>query len=446
FGFILAAAGSAIGLGNIWRFPYTAGTYGGGAFVLLYLFFVFAIGLPVLLAELSIGRETQQSPVSAFKKLVPGSVWWLVGLMGVIAGFGILSFYGVIAGLTAGYAYMAATGRFSGDMNAEKSAAIFTQITADPVWMIGLAAGFMLVTILVVRRGVSGGIEKAARFLMPVLFGFLLLLVARALTLEGAGEGLRFMFSPDFSKLSLTAVVSALGQALFSLSIGMGAMITYGSYLSKDENIPSSAVSVAIFDTTIAILAGLIIFPALFTAGAEVTGGPGLIFIAMAGIFNTLPLGNVVAVVFYVLLSIAALTSTISLLEVIVAYFVDERRWGREKAAWVVGLSCFILGVPSALSLGANKFLTSEFKVLGKTDFLSVVDIVCGTYFLTLGAALICIFVGWRWGTEAALKAIEGGGHSLPAAPLWSVMVRFVCPAAIFGLLIFAVINGGGVW
>ena len=446
FGFILAAAGSAIGLGNIWRFPYTAGQYGGGAFVLLYLVFVFAIGVPVLLSELAIGRETQRSPVSAFKKLVPNSPWWLVGFLGVLAGFGILSFYAVIAGLTVGYAYLAFTGTFSGEIDAAKSGEIFGQITGDPVWMVGLLALFMLLTILVVRRGISGGIEKAARFLMPVLLAFLLLLVVRALTLDGAGQGLAFMFSPDFSKLSLEAVVSALGQALFSLSIGMGAMITYGSYLSKDENIPTSAASVALFDTGIAILGGLIIFPTLFTAGADPAAGPGLIFVVMASIFNTLPLGNLVAVAFYVLLSIAALTSTISLLEVIVAYFVDEREWSREKATWTVGLTCFALGVPSALSLGASSFLSSGINLFGKTDFLSVVDLVCGTYFLTLGAALICIFVGWKWGVDTALASIEGGGHRLPGAAAWKILVRFICPLAVGSLIVFAILNGGGNW
>ncbi|MEM1181949.1 MAG: sodium-dependent transporter [Acidobacteriota bacterium] len=446
FGFILAAAGSAIGLGNIWRFPYTAGEYGGGAFVLLYLIFVIVIGVPVLLSELAIGRHTQQSPVSAFKKLVPNSKWWIVGFLGVLAGFGILSFYAVIAGLTVGYAYLAMKGTFSGEIDAAKSAEIFGQITGNPVWMIGLLALFMLLTILVVRRGISGGIEKTARLLMPVLLAFLVLLVVRALTLPGAGEGLAFMFSPDFSKLTLDGVVSALGQALFSLSIGMGAMITYGSYLPKDENIPVSTVSVAMFDTGIALLGGLIIFPTLFTAGADPAAGPGLIFVVMASIFNTLPLGNLVAVGFYVLLSIAALTSTISLLEVIVAYFVDERGWSREKSTWTVGLTCFALGVPSALALGANTFLSSEFHVFGQSDFLSVVDLVCGTYFLTIGAALICLFVGWKWGTAAALEAIEGGGHRLPLAPIWKVLVSFICPLAVASLLVYAIANGGGVW
>lgn len=438
-GFVLAAAGSAIGLGNIWRFPYTAGTYGGGAWVLMYLFFVFAIGVPVLLAELSIGRKTQMSPVSAFKALVPKTWWPAVGALGVITGFGILSFYSIIAGLTVLYAGFALGGRFGDGLDISQSGEIFAGITANPGWMIGVAAFFMLVTALVVRKGIGGGIERAARYLMPVLFVFLLILVGRALTLPTAFEGLTFMFQPHISDITVAGTISALGQALFSLSLGMGAMITYGSYLSKDENLPLSAFSIAIFDTTIAILAGLIIFPALFLVGAEPTAGPGLIFVVMGGIFDAMPAGNVMAFIFYGLLSIAALTSTISLLEVIVAYFVDERKWLREKAVWTVAAACFALAIPSALSLGANDAFT---QLGGGRGFLGLVDLLCGTYFLTLGAMLIAFFVGWKWGVPTALAAIEEGGHRLPGATLWGFLIRYVCPIAILALFLWGATQG----
>lgn len=438
FGFVLAAAGSAIGLGNIWRFPYTAGTYGGGAWVLMYIGFVFLIGVPVLFAELSIGNHTQTSPVTAFKKLVPGSWWPALGGLGVLTGFGILSFYSVIAGLTAVYAGFAIGGKFSGGLDIAQSGEIFTHITANPAWMIGVAFGFLLITALVVRKGVGGGIEKAATWLMPILFVFLLILVGRALTLPTAGEGLAFMFKPHLDEITFPGTVSALGQALFSLSLGMGAMITYGSYLPKEENLPASAITIAIFDTSIAILAGLVIFPALFLVGAEATAGPGLIFVVMGGIFDAMPASNLMAFIFYGLLSIAALTSTISLLEVIVAFFVDERGWRREKATWVVAGSCFALAIPSALSLGASETLST----LGGRGFLGFVDLLCGTYFLTFGAMMICFFVGWKWGIPAAIAAIENGGHKMPVAATWGVLVRYVCPLAILVLLVYGATQG----
>lgn len=438
FGFILAAAGSAIGLGNIWRFPYTAGENGGGAFVLLYIVFVFAIGVPVLLAELAVGRATQKSTVTAFKELVPNSWWPAVGGLGVLTGFGILSFYAVIAGLTLGYVYFAATGRLSGQITPEESAAIFSQLTTNPVATVSLTAVFLLLTAVIVQKGVGGGIERAAKVLMPVFFVFLLFLVGRALTLDGAGEGLAFLFYPDFSQLSTAGVMSALGQALFSLSIGMGCMITYGSYLSEKENIPISAISVALFDTSIALLGGLIIFPTLFAVGASPGQGPGLVFVVMASIFDALPAGNLFAVVFYALLAIAALTSTISLLEVTVAYFIDDRGWARGKAVWTVTLVCLALAIPSALALGAHAGLSN---LLGEgRGFLDLMSIVWGDLSLPVGAAFLCLFVGWRWGTHNALASIEAGGR-LPMSGLWSIMVRFVSPAAVIAVLVFTIVQ-----
>ncbi|MEM8930746.1 MAG: sodium-dependent transporter [Acidobacteriota bacterium] len=440
FGFILAAAGSAIGLGNIWRFPYTAGQYGGGAFVLLYLVFVFVIGMPVLLAELSVGRATQQSPVTAFKRLVPGSWWPAVGGLGVLTGFGILSFYAVIAGLTLNYVWLSLNGTFNTDIDADASGAIFGTAVANGPLMVILAAFFLILTAVIVQKGVGGGIERAARILMPTFFVFLLILVGRALTLPGASEGLAFMFSPDFSKLTWDGVVSALGQALFSLSIGMGAMITYGSYLAKDENIPTSAVGIAIFDTSIALIGGLIVFPTLFFAGVEPSAGPGLVFVAMAAIFGTMPLGGVFSVVFYTLLAIAALTSTISLLEVITAYFIDEKGWARTKATWVVTTLCLLLAIPSALSLGANQSLTALWGG-GEKGFLDLMDHIWGNLSLPIGAMLLCLFVGWRWGVPAALESIEAGGHRLPARAAWGWLVRVVCPAAVLIVLVMNIVG-----
>ena len=425
-GFIFAAAGSAIGLGNIWRFPYTAGENGGGAFILLYLIFVFLIGVPVLLSELSMGRATQKSTVGAFKALFPSKVWPWVGGLGVFTGFGILSFYAVIAGWTLYYSFLGFTGKLSGEITSEQSGEIFGALTANGGLNIVLTGSFLLLTMLVVRGGVSGGIERAAKILMPLFLLVLLVLVVRSVTLEGAGEGFTFLFHFDFSKLNEAAVVSALGQALFSLSIGMGAMITYGSYLPKDENLPAAGITVAIFDTGIALVGGLLIFPALFHAGADPASGPGLVFVVMPTIFHTMPLGSVFGTAFYALLAIAALTSTISLLEVIVSYFVDEHAWSREKTTWMLGTACFLLAIPSALSNGASETFAG---------FLDMADKFFGNYCLSIGAILICVFVAWRWGTDKALAEMNHGGK-LPAPALWANMVRFVCPLAVLWVLL----------
>lgn len=434
-GFILAAAGSAIGLGNIWRFPYTAGENGGAAFVLVYLGFVALIGVPVLLAELSMGRASGKNPVGAFASLDPkqSKAWPYVGALGVLTGFGILSFYSVIAGWTLSYLWRAATGEFAAAMSPEQSDVIFKQIISNPGEVVAMAGLFLLLTAAVVRGGVSGGIERAAKVLMPIFFVVLVVLAIRAVTLPGGEEGLRFLFEPDFSKLSGTAVMSALGQALFSLSLGMGAMITYGSYLQKKENLGVAGISVAIFDTGIAVLAGLIIFPALFSVGAEPSAGPGLVFVAMPAIFEQLPAGLAFGVAFYLLLAVAALTSTMSLLEVVVSYFVGERGWKRETAVWGVTAGCFALAIPSALSQGAVEGL----ELFGQS-FLDLMNILFGNISLSLGALLIAVFVGWRWGADKALAEMK----NLPGGPLWALAIRYLCPAAVTGVMIYILVTG----
>lgn len=438
-GFVLAAAGSAIGLGNIWRFPYTAGQYGGGAFILLYLFFVALIGIPVLLAELSMGRNTERNAVGAFKALMPGSWWPWVGGLGVITGFGILSFYSVIAGWTLFYAFESMIGKFGHQLDAAESAVIFGELTTDGTMMVVLTALFLLLTALVVRRGVSAGIERTVTVLMPVFFAVLILLVIRSVTLPGAEKGLSFLFSFDLAKLADPAAIgSALGQALFSLSIGMGAMITYGSYLPRKENLPRAGVTVAFFDTAIALVAGLMIFPAVFAMGGSPAAGPGLVFVTMPTVFGQMPAGSFMAFAFYALLAIAALTSTISLLEVIVAYYVDEKGWSRERATWSITAVCFALAVPSALSNGAVGFLTE----LPGGGFLGLCNIVFGNYFLSIGAVFICLFVGWKWGIGKAIEEMRHGGGELPAGKLWGIMVRYVCPVAVLAVLIYAAITG----
>ncbi|MEM9457675.1 MAG: sodium-dependent transporter [Myxococcota bacterium] len=437
-GFILAAAGSAIGLGNIWRFPYSAGENGGAAFVLVYLGFVVLIGLPVLLAELSIGRASGKNPVGAFRELDPvkSGAWSRVGLLGVVTGFGILSFYSVIAGWTLSYLARVLAGDFSGAMSPQTSKAIFMGIIANPFEVVAMSGVFLLLTGAVVRGGVSGGIERAAKVLMPLFFVILVVLAGRAVTLPNAEKGLAFLFSPDFSKLSGGAVMSALGQALFSLSLGMGAMITYGSYLQKKEALGAAGISVAAFDTMIALLAGLIIFPAMFSVGAEPSGaGPGLVFVAMPAIFDKLPAGQAFGVAFFALLAVAALTSTISLLEVVVAYLVGERGWTRERAVWLATAVCFALAVPSALSQGAVPGLGSD--ALGES-FLDWMNILFGNITLAVGALFIALFAGWRWGADKARQEMQG----LPLAGAWSFAIRFLCPIAIVVIMVYMLATG----
>jgi NSS family neurotransmitter:Na+ symporter len=439
-GFILAAAGSAIGLGNIWRFPYMASEGGGGVFVLVYLLCVLGIGVPVLFAELSIGRATERNPVGAFKKLAPGTWWPALGGMGVLAGFAILAFYAVIAGWTVGYLYMAVTGTFGPDVDAARSGEIFSGFIGATGPALFLTAFFLGITAVVVRGGVSMGIERASKILMPVLLGVLIVLLIRAVTLPGGPAGVDYLLRPDLSELTPRVFVTALGQALFSMSLGMGAMITYGSYFPKEDSLPFAGTAVALADMGIALLAGLVIFPALFSAGMDPQGGPGLVFVVLPTVFANMPAGTLWAVLFFGCLSIAALTSTISLLEVVVAYFVDERGWPRKKAATTIAAACFLLAVPSPLSQGAVAGLGS-LPLIGR-DWLDVQNIIWGNYGLSVGAILICIFVGYRWGVPKMLEFVELGGNRLPGRSVLGFVVKYVCPVAIAVVLGFIIITG----
>ncbi len=419
-GFILAAAGSAIGLGNIWGFPYQAAEHGGGAFVAVYLFFVIAIGVPVMLAELSLGRATGTSPVGAFLRAAPGTRWWTVGALGVLTGFFILSFYCVLAGWTLGYVGKALTGELTSGLSPEQSRAAFNAMLAGDAMEVGLCALFFLLTIGVVQFGVSKGIERISAVLMPLFFVLMLLLVARSVTLPGAGPGIDYLMSWDPSKITPKVVIAALSQSFFSLSIGMGAMLTYGSYLSKDQPLAFSAVSVAASDTMIALLSGFMIFPAVFAAGAEPAESVGLAFHTMPTIFAELPAGQLFAVAFYVLLVVAALTSAISLLEVVASYFIDERGWSRSRAVWTSGAACFLLSLPSATMDGVMDTMIS----------------LTFDYGLPIGALLISLFVGWRMPISKARAEIAGAGASFPLAGVWSFLLRFVVPVAIVVVLV----------
>ncbi|MCK5488735.1 MAG: sodium-dependent transporter, partial [Gemmatimonadetes bacterium] len=427
-GFVLAAAGSAIGLGNIWGFPTVAGQNGGAAFLLIYLAAVALIGAPVMLAELIVGRRTQRNPVGAFKALAPRSMWVIVGGLGVLTGVVILSFYSVIAGWTLSYIFKTITGTFQAGVD---TGAIFEELAGNAVPAISWHLLFIIITIYVVLGGVRDGIERWTKVLMPVLFALLVLLAIRAVTLSGAEAGLAFYLKPDFSKVTGAVVLSAIGQAFFSLSLGMGAMITYGSYVSKRDDLVSSAGWVTFADTTIAILAGLIIFPTLFHAGLEPgAGGPGMVFVVLTSLLSSIPPapygGVIFGTGFFMLLGIAALTSSVSLLEVVTSWAVDERGMSRRKAAISLGLVAFVLGIPSALANGAVPWLTN-LPGIGM-DFLSFLFMLFGQYSLVIGALLISLFVGWVWGVKAAGEEVRENDGEFPLGRTWGFLIRFVAP------------------
>ncbi len=442
-GFVLAAAGSAIGLGNIWRFPFKAGDNGGGAFVLIYLACLLFLCVPYLFAELALGRKSQKNPVGAIRAIRARTPWSLVGGLCVLAGLAILSYYAVVAGWAVGYVVHDVTAA------AEPSSAAFERFIADPVWVVLLFGAFLLTTIGVVAGGVQRGIERCAKILMPVLFVLICLVIFRAVTLPGASAGLDFYLNPDFSKVTGLVVVEALGQAFFSLSLGMGAMITYGSYLPDNENLVVSGSYVALFDTVVALMAGLMIFPAVFAMGQNPAEGPALVFVVLPEVFGAMPLGSFVGLLFFLLLAIAALTSSISLLEVVVSYLVDERAWTRRTAAWGAGGLAFLLGLPSALSQGAVPALSDLSWLVGghllgpRPGLLDVMDFLWGSVALALGALLLSLFVGWVWGADNALRELRTGrGYTLGglAGPAWRIAIKYLCPLTILVVLVFDVL------
>lgn len=426
FGIIAATAGSAIGLGNIWRFPYVVGENGGGAFLLVYLIFVLAIGIPVMLSEFTIGRGAQLNVFGSFRKLKPGQPWYLIGLMGVAAAFMILAFYTTVAGWTLEYIYQSLVNGFAGK-NPEQLHGMFDSFTGGSWRPLIWYALFMGLTGFIIVAGVKNGIEKYTKILMPVLFILLLVLVFRAVTLPGAGKGIRFLFQPDFSKIRASTILEALGQAFFSLSIGMGTLITYSSYIKKHENLGQTAVSVAMTDTLIAILAGLAIFPAVFAFHIEPASGEGLAYITLPNLFQQIPGGYFFSLMFFSLLGVAALTSTISVLEVIVAFFSEELKMTRKSATWVATLSVSILGVMCVFSTS----LMADVHIFGKTVF-DLLNLTSANILLPLGGFFIVLFVAWFYGTKKTRKELSNNG-TLKARyiPLFIFIIKFLAPIAI---------------
>ena len=425
-GIIAAAAGSAVGLGNIYRFPCELGNNGGGAFLLVYLLIVLCLGVPVMLSEFIIGRRAQKNPIGAFKVLRPRSGWPIIGYMGVLCAFIIMAFYSTVAGWTLEYIVKAVGNQFQG-----KELSVIEQEFADfhemgwknVMWQ----AVFIFLTGFVVFKGVADGIEKYAKILMPVLVVILVVLGIRAVTLPGAKEGLTFLFKPDFSKITGSVLISALGQAFFSLSMGMGVLITYGSYIKKDDNLTTTALSVTLSDTLIAVLAGVVIFPAAFSFGVQPTAGMGLVFNTLPMIFNQMAGGYFFCIIFFVLLAVAALTSTISLLEVIVAYFVEELHITRRWATVIASLGCMALGVFASLSLKSD----TGFTIAGLSFFDSL-DFISAKVLLPIGALFIVIFVGWIMGKKTFNEEITNDGKlKLSVKSVIFFIIRYLAPLAI---------------
>ena len=428
-GLVLATAGSAVGLGNVWRFPYMTGQNGGAAFILIYLAFIFILGLPGMISEFIVGRHAQANAARAYDKLSGGRPWKLVGHLGILTSTIILGFYAVVAGWCLQYLFASVFGQVSGDAEYVKN--YFVSFSNDPLKPVLWGVGFVLVTHFVVVRGVRRGIERASKFLMPMLLVLLVVIVVASCLLPGAMEGVRFLLKPDFSKLRSDVLLEALGQAFFSLSLGTACLCTYASYFSRDTNLLRSAGQIALLDTLIAVLAGLMIFPAAASVGVSPDSGPSLIFITLPNVFQqafgSLPVvGYIISVMFYALLVFAALTSTISMHEIGTAFFTEELHLPRRKSAWIITMVASVICVLCALSVGAF-----DLKLLG-ISLMDFCDSLTANFMLPLGGMLTCLFVGWYIPHQTVFDEFtNGGSHGNRFFTVFFFAVRYICPLGI---------------
>jgi len=430
--FMLAATGSAVGLGNIWKFPYITGENGGGAFVLVYILCVSMISIPIMMAGVLIGRRGRRSPINTMRTLAHeagrhGS-WQLVGWAGVSAGFLIISYYSVIAGWAIAYAFRALGGAFT-SLTGETAGDLFSALLGDPGRLLAWHTIFMVMTISVISRGVRSGLARAVRILMPALFVLLLVLVGYALTSGKFREGIEFLFVPDFGALSPGAVITAMGHAFFTLSLGMGAIMMYGSYLPARASIARSSLIIALMDTMVALLAGMAIFPIVFANGLEPAAGPGLVFLTLPIAFGNMPGGLLFGALFFVLLVFAAWTSAISLIEPSVAWLVENRGFGRVRAAVYVGIVAWLLGIVTIMSFSDWAFsfdFAGEEKTTGVFDLL---DILTANFMLPLGGLAMALFAGWFMSRESVRDELAMGQG--PAYRLWQVSIRYIAPLAV---------------
>ena len=440
-GFVLAAAGSAIGLGNLWKFPFITWENDGGAFVLVYLICIAAVGLPIMMAEVLIGRHTQKSPVGAMKEAV-GPLWGLVGAWGVLAGFTILSYYTVVAGWSLFYFAQTMGWSLTGFPSGFPAAEAFNAQAGHGPTQIALSLTFMVATVGVVYFGIHQGIERVARLFLPILFGILVLLLFSALTMEGAGEAVSFIFRPSFDELGLDGLLEALGHSFFTLSLGMGAMITYGSYLGQRQSVVKASALIVVLDTLIALTATVIMFAVIFTVpGMDQEVGAstvGMLFISLPRLFyEVVPFGIVLGPAFYLLVALAALTSTISLLEVVVSYFIDERDWSRPRATLLSGGGIFVVTMLAALSFGAVPSLSTFEVFVGKAGFFSTLDHFASNWQLPVGGLFITLAAGWfmtRDQTEGEL--VDGTEPAWFRYGVWRFFIRYVAPLAVAAILV----------
>ena len=427
--FILAATGSAVGLGNIWGFPYKAGTNGGGAFVLIYLLCILMIGIPIMISEIIIGRRSGNSPINAMKKTAiasnSSSLWQFVGWSGITAGILILSFYSVIAGICMNYIFISA---FSS--GAISSTNQFSDVISSPLNLIFWHTLFMFLTALIVSAGVKDGIGRMVKILMPMLGFLMIFMVIYSMINGNFTQAMSFLFAPDFSSITSETLLQAMGQAFFSLSLGMGSIMAYGAYMPKDQKVIDTSFTVGSLDTLIAMLAGLAIFPIIFAFNLEPNSGPGLVFISMLSAFNQMQFGQIIGPLFFMLLSIAALSSSISLLEPGVAYLAEEDILSRKRSAQVISIFIWILGIGSALSFN----IWSDFKLISDKNFLDSMDFIANQILLPLGGMLIAIFVGWFM--KINFISDELGATSKIVFTLWRFFIRFIAPVCVASIFL----------
>ncbi len=439
FGALVAMAGSAVGLGNLWRFPYLVGENGGAAFIIVYIVLSFVICLPIFISEFVVGRRSQKNAFAAFRDLSGGSAWRWVGLFTVIVPLVVLSYYSVIGGWSVDYLLKSCTFSFTGGESQSTVNTIFTDFVTSTWAPLIAQSVFLLITTLIVVVGIKDGIEKFSKVMMPALFFIVIGIAIYSLTLPGAQKGVDYLFNPDFSKIDAKACAAALGQAFFSLSLGFGTIMTYASYVDKKENIMIQSAATAVSDLTFALIAGLAIMPAVFAFGLNPQSGPGLVFETLPYVFGQMPAGGIVAILFFLALLVAALTSSISMLEVAVAYLVEEKKFSRIGACGVLFAICWVVGALCSLSFGP----LSHIKIDGGNLF-DFFDNLSSNILMTLGSLLTVLFVGWRLKKTDVYDEFTNGGTLSRNARIFGVLwflIRFVCPLAIIAIFLFGLIG-----
>jgi NSS family neurotransmitter:Na+ symporter len=435
-GFIFAVAGSAVGLANIWRFPYITGHFGGAAFIILYLVCLMAIGIPAFISEITIGRKAQSNPERAFKSLGRNGFWGSIGAGTLVTGFLVSAFYSAVAGWILGYLVEAVRGALIHFEHQEHTIQHYQSLVENPVWGLTFHALFLFSSVAILFYGVKQGIERWNKLFMPLLFLILFLLIGKGLSMEGSERGLSFLFTPDFSKISGEALMVALGQSFFTLSIGQGTLVTYGSYLGKSEKILSSALLVVLMDTLVSLLSAVAIFSIVFSVGMEPDSGPALIFHTLPLVFSQISGGYFISILFFLLVLLAALTSEISALEPSIAYLVENKGFSRKKAVALIGLGAFLVGVPSALSTS----LLKDVALFGFPNFLEAMIYLCSNILIPLGGFAAVLLAGWRWGIQGFMGELFHGQTPNNMLKIYfALFVRYISPLLILTVFLHAI-------